>query len=290
MTLLKLSLRPWFQAFWTQILCALAVGILLFLGAVFGALSLGLEPVLVRAESQELLTVVLDSTQNLDQEKKTLDDIRTTLGSAPQAVFTGPQDFIERLGKQDPDLVHEILQLGENAMSVVPRFVTITGFSSKSESIADKRLDLKAIAGVESVEDSKSQFIHIAQVLRNLQWGARALGLGVVLTLFCLLIVLARLNEQFFVGSLRVLKLWGAPYWVLILPAILSMLSVGLLGGGAAYLAWRGLGPEAIAQFQSFSPLLSEIEIQWIAMANSILGFSFLFSLASGWLGARTRQ
>jgi cell division protein FtsX len=285
MLILKLALRPWAKAFVTQSLCVLAVGVLIFLGATFGTLSQSLDPVLARAEGQDLLTVVLDSTQTPEQEKKTIDEVHLTLGSAPTAVFVSPETFLERLREVDPDLVQEVIQLGESARSVVPRFLTVTGAG-----IGEKMLDLKTVPGVESVESSKSQFTHIAQTLRNIRWGGRVLGGGVLIALFCLLVVLARLNEQFFVESLKIIKFWGAPYWALILPSLLSMLSVGVFGGGLAYFAWRGLGPDAVHQFQSFSPLLNELEIPWIAVGNEILVFSFLFSVVCGWLGARTRQ
>ena len=127
MYLLRLGLRPWRTALASQAFSALAVGILLCFCGFLHWLQQGLNPVLNRLQQEQVITAYLGSDVEERDQARVIDTIRVSLGAAAEVRLVDPSQFIGSLKGQFPDLARELEGLGPEAMSVVPRFVTVSG-------------------------------------------------------------------------------------------------------------------------------------------------------------------
>ena len=286
MFLIRLALRPWRQTFWTQLVAMLSLASLLILGGFLLGFYQGLKPIVARINAEQILTVYVDPSLNSDQEKGLIDRIGLTMGSAPvQIEMTERADFLERLEKRSPELVKEILSLGDEGFALLPRFVTISGkFSGGSDQIRESVLSLRAIEGVESVESSFERFSHVGAAFRVVSRTSLWFGVGIAFAILSLFFLIGRMNHTLFSESLSVMEFWGAGPLLLRLPLLISLLLIGLGSALLAYGLFRWTYFSGIEQVRLFSPLFSDLEIPRMATANGIFIFSFLGSLAMGLL------
>ena len=133
MYLLKLALRPWRLALWSQLFSSMAVGFLLLLMGFLLWIEQGLKPILVRLHGEQVVTAYLDNTVNSKDEKLVVDKIRVALGAESTTTSTEPEiklvnsaDFIGLIKNQYPDLGGELENLGQEIEQIVPRYISIS--------------------------------------------------------------------------------------------------------------------------------------------------------------------
>ncbi len=287
MYLLKLSLRPWRAALLSQLFSALAVGFLLFLCGLSFWVQSGMEPVIAQIENRQILTAYLDPTVDKKEEPKVVDRIRTSLGAragAPsyELKFVGSEQFADQLKGSYPDLSRELSDLGAEMNAIVPRYVSIAGI------LPDGALDrVRKINGVESADSSKDRNRHVVAAFSMLRWVARFMAAGMAIALLTGLIHLSRMNSFLHRETLAILRLWGASTTQLRLPSLISGLSVGLLGGLLAAIAWSAAGARLLGHLRALSPALRQLPQTpgWIAFAALLAAGCALGALA-GMAGA----
>jgi len=260
--LLKLALRPWRMALWSQLFSALAVGVLLLLIAFLFWMQQGLKTVITQMQEEQVMTAYLDPSLDQSAEEKVLKSVQVLLGSeggegsggALEIQLVGHSQFIDRLKKSYLDLARQVEDLSQDAPQIIPRYITISGILP---TFAVEKI--KEIRGIESVESSKDRYHHIVGAFSVLRWIARMLVAGICFALITGLIHLSRMNSYLQSDALALLKLWGAGVQTLTYPGVVSGSLVGLLGGVLAAVGWATLGVWFSTHIRAISTLLREL-------------------------------
>jgi cell division transport system permease protein len=287
--LLKLALRPWRMAPLSQVFSAVAVGMLLLLGGFLFWMESGLNPVLNRLKTEQVITAYLDPSLDAKDEAKMLetvsDSLKISVGSKTiQARLVGTQQFVQELKGHYPDLGSELENLGNEANQVIPRYISISGLLP--EGSLEK---VKAVSGIESVESSKDRYRHILGAFQALKWVARLFVAGLAFALLTGLLHLARMNAYLHQDALSILKLWGATAFGLRIPGLLSGLWVGMLGGIIAACGWIS-GADWFAQHVfALSPLLKGMNAPGLQIGFGLFVIGSLMGLLAGSLGSSRR-
>jgi cell division protein FtsX len=284
MYLLKLALRPWRIAPFSQLLSSIAVGCLLFLSGVLAWLHDGLRPVIARLQSEQVITAYLDSSVDAAEgEAKIMDAIRERLaaagnGSAPLDVRREDgRGFADKISGIYPELSKELRDLGEEVNQVVPRSISVTGVLS-----ADSLERLKTIPGIEAVESSKDRYSHVVGAFKTLRWVSRLLLLGVGFALALGLLHLSRMNASIFGDALSWMRLSGGAAWTLRVPGLIIGLWVGAMGGAIACTTWVSVGRWMAEQIRSFSPILEGMPVASVSTGGVLLAVGLLLGALAG--------
>jgi cell division protein FtsX len=251
MYVLKLSLRPWRRSPYSQVFTSLAVGILLFLASFLFWMQRSLSPVIDRLQHEQVITAYIDPSIEKSGETAIIDTIREEIGAHAELEMVQPEQFIDHLRGDYPELSRELEDLGPELSSVVPRYVSVTGI------LPDSALkSVRSVHGVQSAESSADRFQTVIGAFRALKWVATFLTFGLVLALVTGLIHLGRTNAYLQQDALSLMKLMGATRGALRAPGVLSGSIVGLLGGGLAALSWVTAGIWMAQHVRSLSPML----------------------------------
>ena len=274
MYLLKLGLRPWKQAFFSQIFTVIAVGVLLFLGGFLFWIELNLTPLIHRLRHENVLTAYLAPTVVGQEEKKMMDTIQMTIGAATKNKIevrqVGIEEFIKELENTYPALSQELMDLGPEINNIVPRHISISGILP--DSIQNQ---VKALPGIEFIESSSNRHVHTLTAFQTLQWIVRILAIGLGIALLTAMIHLTRMNTHIQKEVIDLLRFWGAGIITLRLPGFLTALSIGSLGGMITYLGWTTLS----IQFTDYikivtpSPLPSHEFGIYFILIGALVGF-----------------
>ena len=253
MYLLKLSLRPWRLAPFSQLFSAIAVGFLLFLISFLFWMQQGLKPILTRLQGEQVIVAYIDHSTEKKDEAHIVDQIRMSAGAHPttEVKLVDTSQFIDQLKTQYPDLGRELEDLGQEVDQIVPRYVSVAGILPAST--LEK---VRQIPGIESAESSKDRYASIVGAFKALRWIAGILMAGLCLALLTGLIHLSRMNAYLHRDALSLLRFWGAGNWILAAPGILSGLIVGFTGGGIAVGGWQTIGNALTLHVRALSVLL----------------------------------
>lgn len=291
MYLLKLAVRPWKLAMWSQSMSSISVAFLLFSITLLFWLEQGLGPVIARLQGDQVLTAYIVPTLPAPQEKELVDAIRVSVGASAERAkeisvrLTTAKDFLNILNAAHPSLSEQLVELSESEPQVsellIPRFVTVSGLLK-----SDAATEIKALPGVESVESSEGRTRPIASAFIALRWVARWLALGLFVALLNSLIHLGRSHAAFHGQSLAILRLWGADSIQSQLPCALSGFSIGVLGGVLACVTWFVLQSVLRSRILLLSPAFESLPEngQWFAAFPLMIGA--VFGLACGFLGS----
>jgi len=282
MYLLRLALRPWRQAFFSQVLTGSAAGILLFLSGLLAWVQLGLNPVIERMRHEQVLTVYLDPALEKVGEGEVVDTIRTALGAqAERLSVTGVDEFLQVLKPVYPEIAQELENLGSEKQLVVPRYLSLAG------RFTGKEIErIRAVKGVESLESSRERFAPIVGVFEALQKVALVFAAALILALLTGLVHLARLNAHFYSETTHFLRLWGGGWLECYGANWLSGIAVGLLGGGVALSAWLTCGNWLVGRLTFLSPVFESVPALPIRMGWGLLLAGVGLGLFSGLLAS----
>ncbi len=274
MYLIRLAMRPWRKAFWSQLVSGLAMAALLVMGSFLIWLQQGLGPVISRMDREQVITAYVDPQLAVTEDARLADRIRLKLGAKSVEVrAVSSEQFIDDLKGNYPELAKELEGLGGEMQSLIPRYISASGVFAP-----DAGEQLRKVPGVESVETSRERYKPIAGAFTALRKLALLLALGLGVALATGLVHLARMNGQLLSESLGILRLWGASAGALRVPALVSGASVGALGGVVAGGLWLFAGAFLSANLGAFSPLLQQIPAPtawsalWVAGAGVFSG------------------
>ena len=262
MLLLRLALRPWERAPWSQGFSALAVGILLLLSGLLLWMQKGLAPLVARLQQEQVITAYLEPTVEAKEapqiEGAIRDSLKVTVGASAirDIRYVDPAQFLDSIRKPYPELARELEDLGEEMNSVIPRHISVTGF------LNEKALsEIRAVKGIETAESSRDRFQGLIGAFSALRWVSKMLTAGLVFALMIGLVHLARTNAHLHRDAIEFLKLSGTRMWVFKLPGVLSGLSVGLVGGLIAAAGWMTAGTWLTRHVRALSPLLQDLPV-----------------------------
>lgn len=287
MYLLKLAMRPWRRALWSQAFSAFGVAFLLLLLGVLFWMNQGFRSVIWKLKGEQVITLYLQPSVKQGEEAAVVEAIQTALGSA--ALGSGvdlklvqPQQFIRSIQTPYPELAKELEGLPSTELSqVVPRYISLTGMLG--DSIAEK---LKDIPGIESIDESKERYRQIVGAFSVVRWLTRVLIAGLSIALVIGLIHLSRSNSYLQSDALELMRQWGAGRFALICPGTLSGMLVGLLGGVMAVVAWYSVGLLLASHIKSLSILLRGMPSFGPIYAVSLLGLGVLLGALAGAIGS----
>ncbi len=285
MYLIKLALRPWRVAPWSQIFSALAVGFLLVIAGFLVWMERGLIPVVQRLKQEQVITAYLDPAVEPKDEAKVADEIRVRLGARAIDVKTVPAEkFVAELREHYPDLGRELENLGSEMNAMVPRYISASGIMSE-----DALEKVRTIKGIESADSSRDRYHHVVGAFMALRLVSRWLAAGLALALLTGLIHLARMNAEIHHDSIELLRLWGAGAIAIRSPGILSGALVGILGGTLAFGAWITAAHWLGGQVSALSPLLQGLAPPSILAGASLFACGTMAGLVAGIAGPRRR-
>jgi cell division protein FtsX len=254
MLLLKVALRPWRLAPYSQFFSAFAVAFLLLLAGLLFWIQQGLNPVLARLEQEQVITAYVNTAVPASDENKIIDQIQVALGSHAERAdikLVQSEQFVEQIKQTYPDLGRELEDLGPETTTIVPRYVSISGL------LIDSALDkIRAIPGIESADSSRDRNRSVIGAFMTLRWVAKVLSAGLCLALLTGLIHLARTNSYIHRDAVSLLRLLGGDGLQLQIPGILSGVCVGALGGVLALAGWLSAGLWLSTQVKHLSPVL----------------------------------
>lgn len=287
MLLLKVALRPWRLAPYSQLFSAFAVAFLLLLAGLLFWIQQGLNPVLARLEQEQVITAYVNTAVPQTDENKIVDQIQVALGSHAERVdikLVQAEQFVEQIKQTYPDLGHELEDLGPETSAIVPRYVSISGL------MIDSALDkIRAIPGIESADSSRDRNRSVIGAFVTLRWVAKVLSAGLCLALLTGLIHLARTNSYIHRDAVSLLRLLGGDGFQLQLPGILSGACVGAIGGVLALGGWMSAGMWLSSQVKHLSPVLRSMPAAnpYHGMVLFILGIAI--GLMAGLIGNLAR-
>lgn len=291
MYLLRLAVRPWKAAGVSQVISALAVGFLLCLCGFLVWLQSGLGPIVGRMQSEQVITAYLSPDLEEREQAGVIDSIRVSLGAQSatpslakeiEVRMIEPSQFLNGMKAGFPELVRELEDLGSEAATVVPKFVSVSG-ALPPDSIERVR----RVKGIESAETSRDKIKQTIGAFQALRWISRLLIGGLCLALLAGLVHLARLNSQLQSDATSLLRLWGANEFTLRLPSALSGATVGLAGGLIGSVSWLFWGSWLVRHVRSLSPFLHEISpMNGGGIALFLLLAGVLIGAASGLFGS----
>ena len=174
MYLLKLSLRPWRMALWSQVISALAVGFLLMLIGFLFWMQDGLKSVVVRLKGEQVITAYLQPSLEAQAEGRLLEQVREVVGGDSSSIrLVNHSEFLGGLRDSYPELVRDLEDLGQQMTQIVPRYVSIVGV------FPDTLLEsIKKVPGIESAEASGDRFRSVVGAFSVLRWVARVVMVG----------------------------------------------------------------------------------------------------------------
>jgi cell division protein FtsX len=284
MYLLKLSLRPWRRSPYSQVFTSLAVGVLLFLASFLFWMQRSLSPVVDRLQHEQVITAYLDSAVDKTGESSMVDTIRTTVGAHAEVEMVQPEQFVNHLRADYPELSRELEDLGPEMSSVVPRYVSITGI------LPDQTLDaVRGVPGIQSAESSKDRFQSVIGAFRALKWVANFLTFGLFLALITGLIHLGRTNSYLQQDAFSLMKLMGASKAALRWPGVIAGGLVGLAGGALGALAWISAGIWMAKHLQTLSPMLRYMSALQPGFAFAMLVLGMMMGAFSGLVATPAR-
>lgn len=283
----NLAMRPWKLAPLSQLLSSAAVGVLLVLMGILFWMQDGLRPVVHRLSQEQVITAYLDSSIDSAGQAKVVDEIHVALGSHAEHLtiqMVGASEFVEKIQKSYPDLAKELDGLGEEVVSIVPRYVSISGWLDAAS--VDK---IRAVHGVESAESSHDRNRAAMGAFSTLRWVAKLLMIGLALAMVSGFVHLAKTNSYIHRDVISLLKLMGAPTLALQTPAMISGLIVGTIGGAIGFIGWMSAGIWLSERVRHLSPLLHEMPQVSPWMGVALLCLSTTVGLFSGVLSSLHR-
>ncbi len=288
MLLLKVALRPWRLAPYSQFFSAFAVAFLLLLAGLLFWIQQGLNPVLARLEQEQVITAYVNTSVPQTDESKIVDQIQVALGAHAERVdlkLVQAEQFVEQIKQTYPDLGRELEELGPETSAIVPRYVSISGL------MIDSALDkIRAIPGIESADSSRDRNRSVIGAFVTLRWVAKVLSAGLCLALLTGLIHLARTNSYIHRDAVSLLRLLGSDGFQLQLPGILSGVCVGALGGVLALAGWLSAGLWLSTQVKHLSPVLRSMPAANPLHGMVLLILGVTIGLMAGLIGNLARK
>lgn len=286
MALMKIILRPWRLAPFSQTVSLFSAGLLIFLSTFLLWVDFGLAPIVASMEGRQVITAFLSPKVAETDEKQVVDSIRMLVGSAPEGRHAKieARDAAELLGelrRHYPHLADELDSLGNEKRALVPRLVSVSGHFQP-----DWVERLKNTPGVDSVESSLEKTQAAVGAFRSLRWISRVLVLFLTVCLVTVLFHLCRLNFSMQLDAVQVMAMLGANRFWIRFPNLALGFFIGLAGSVFAIALWSALGDRFIGQMQWFSPALAGVSAPGAGFKLSLLCFGALVGAVLGVLGS----
>jgi len=266
---------------YSQFFSSLVVGFLLLVTGVLVWLQQGLKPVLAHLQNEEVVTAYLAPDVDAIRESKIVDEIRADLGAHAEVQLVPTTEFVANIKKQYPDLGQELDNLGEEASSIIPRYVSISGVFP--DGVVDR---VRGVSGVESAETSRDRHRQVIGAISAIRWVARLLIVGLCMALFTGLIHLARTNMDIHRDAVTLMRLMGASASQLQLPSVFSGLWVGFCGGLVAAAGWVTVGAWLTHHVRGLSPLLREMPHASASLAAALFVAGLIIGASAGLFGS----
>ena len=280
MYLLKLAMRPWKASPFNQIFTSASLGTLLVLMAFLMWIESSFNPMIERLKHEQIVTAYLSPEISQIDEGKVLDSLKVNLGASAlkdiTVGFVNTEDFLSVVKEHYPKLGQELLNLGTQMNTVVPRFISLSGVFS--EEIINK---IQRIQGIESVESTKQRYQHIVDSFSTIQWITRVLMFGLMAVIFSVLLHQSRIQAYQFSQTASLLSLFGAGGFLTRVPLMISGLLTGLIGGLFAAVIWFQFGSWFSEQIIHFAPIFQRLSLPSSLFGVYVLLLGVMIGLAA---------
>lgn len=229
MFLLKLSIRSWRVAPWSQLFFSLAVGFLLLLLGFLFFLQKSLTSVISRLEHQQVLFVyVKDAVPNA--KPFLVEKLRALVGPHTTMQWMGTSEVLASL--KEGEIRKQWEALGPEMMKIIPQFIALSGVFSRAT-----LEQIQAFPEVDSLESLKDRS-SASSAFIVLRWILCLLLVGIFCVLSLGFFQLAQMNAHLHQDCLAILAFWGAAQKILFVPGVFHSFLVGFLGGLLALVVW----------------------------------------------------
>lgn len=286
----KVSLRAWKKHPWTQIFTVISFGMLLFICTFFYWAMKTVDPILSQLKKDQVLTVYLKGSHPEGAEQEVIDSLKFVMSSSTsvksdsnsqyQLELVKPEAFLGRLEGVYPDLTKELRGMGQEMVSLLPRFISMSGLVEPG--LIEK---IKSLPQIESVESSMGRFTPMISALESFKNGALVFLLGILLTLATVFFLITKMNQSLYSETLTLFKLMGADTFSLKTPGLLSGLLTGLLGGLFCVSLWFLMSASMLQLLRAISPFFKNIQPpSVIVMVATPMIIGVLLGLVFGFL------
>ena len=279
MLLLKLALRPWKSNLTGQLFSVFSFSFLLLLGGFLYWLYDGIEQTIHKTQTENVVVAYLSPNVKERDTAQIVDQMKLSL-SAParksiQSFTTG--DFLKDIELTYPALREQLVNLGEDIKTIVPKYLLISGTFLESDMTT-----LKNLKGVESIESSEHRFKSLGSTFKVVKWIVLAIGIGLFLALMGTVLQNARFNSVSNQQLIPILRQWGAGNLYMRTPAFLSGLFFGLASGVGVFVLWLMFSRSIGYQIKTFSHVLGDLALPDFQIGFNLLIVSVLFGVLSG--------
>ncbi len=266
---IKLGMKGMRRSFLVQIGSWLAIGLIVAIGASIASFHEWILPVMDHLKSETLVTAYMKPEVADQDQNRLAASLRTEIESKDSRVdrvnLTTPQQFLERLKSDHPDLANELFNLGPEMPKIVPRIVTFYGV------ISQLALDtLRGNPNVDRVETSEHELKPLLSSLVSLQRALRILGIGLLCALVITLTQLATMNVAVQADIIQVLSQWGAGVFRSRLPVIITGFSALAMGSLFGIAAWLGLSTVINGFLEQAAPIGFSAAAGWAPQAIAL--------------------
>jgi len=262
MYLIRLAFRPWRMAPGTQILTTLTLGGVLFFSSFFLWAYFTISPVAEKVKKEQVVTAYFEQNMNTSQEGDIVRSIQSVVGSGVELSVTSPQQFLKEIEVLYPNLRKELLTLGNEVNSVLPKFVSVSG--DIPQSVISSIESIPLVSHVETSVDRYKPIIKLFSLIKVASgWVSITLLFVFLASLFLLLVI----NRSYYSKAIEVFQQMGGDGLINSLPGIFSGASTGFLAGLISGVLWIFTFPFISKTIISVSPLLSDIALPLYSVA-----------------------
>ncbi|HTL11636.1 MAG TPA: hypothetical protein VL588_04070 [Bdellovibrionota bacterium] len=281
MYLLKIALRPWRVAPLSQGLGAATAGFLLLMMGLLIWVDRGLAPAVEHLRNDSVATVYLAPPAQGETADGPLKAVRAVVGPEVTARFVDRAQFVGELKGTYPQLADQLLELGSEMNTVVPRYITVSGALGD-----DTVARLRSLPGVLQVDRSEGRSGRVFSAIHAMRWLARVLALAIGAAVIAALSQMARMNWGILGESTSLLRLWGGGELASRLPGVVAGLVAGGTAGALTLALWFPAGGWIGARIRALSPLLASLPAPGGALPLTLALAAVLIGGAAALLGA----
>jgi cell division protein FtsX len=277
---IRLGLRPWKNHAWIQTWSAVSLGVLVFTALFLMWFGESLKPQIARLVDAPELSIFFEPKLTSSEVQVLVEKIRQKFPESRTELLK-PEQVVAQLLRQYPELSRAGIE-GESDLLPAVAKVEVT---RPSQDFREKLGEIRALSGVESVENSADQLIPVWKTLRTVQWLHQAGAILLLLVGGLCLVLLNRLHQRVHAESVQVLRSLGYPRGRLILPSLISALGTGVLAASISLGLWWTLSKRIAGRISEISPYFHSMERPegWLGLLGSALsvGLAVLLSIGS---------
>ncbi|MBN22566.1 MAG: hypothetical protein CL678_14885 [Bdellovibrionaceae bacterium] len=274
--LIRIGLRPWKQAFWSQWIASLGMGVLLFGGGYSYWIFTSIPPLMKNLGEQELVMAYLNPDVNDQSALQLIAKMRSQFGSSLEMGYVSASDFLKKMKANNSSLIQELSYFGEEMDELIPRYIYMNGVFTPS-----MKNFIQSLVEVESVDSTGDRYQSTIQTFLILERFSVAAVLILFLTIASILFHLMKTNANLLKDSISMVRLMGGSYFQSRIPGLVTGGLIGLFSGLTAGILWIYAGGAFYRLVRELSPAFQMLPGPPVEVSLILVGVAFFLGAFS---------